>query len=135
MVGLTSYVTKGHLARAVLEATAWQTRDVVDAMNRDAGVPMSFLAVDGGMTANNLLMQTVADVLDVPLVRPMMAESVALGAAYAAGLSAGYWADRSLLRSHWHRAAEWRSKMAGEEREQQAASWRRAVELSIAWGR
>ena len=135
VVGLTSYVTKGHLARAVLEATAWQTRDVVDAMNRDAGVPMSFLAVDGGMTANNLLMQTVADVLDVPLVRPMMAESVALGAAYAAGLSAGYWADRSLLRSHWHRAAEWRSKMAGEEREQQAASWRRAVELSIAWGR
>ena len=135
VVGLTSYVTKGHLARAVLEATAWQTKDVVDAMNADVGVPMSFLAVDGGMTANNLLMQTLADVLDVPVVRPMMAESVALGAAYAAGLSAGYWADRSLLRTHWHPAAEWRSSMAPEKREEQLGSWRKAVELAIEWGR
>jgi len=135
VVGLTSYVTKGHLARAVLEATAWQTKDVVDAMNADVGVPMSFLAVDGGMTANNLLMQTLADVLDVPVVRPMMAESVALGAAYAAGLSAGYWADRSLLRTHWHPAAEWRSSMAAEKREEQLGSWRKAVELAIEWGR
>jgi glycerol kinase len=135
VVGLTSYVTKGHLARAVLEATAWQTKDVVDAMNADAEVPMSFLAVDGGMTANNLLMQTLADVLDVPVVRPMMAESVALGAAYAAGLASGYWPDRSLLRSHWHRAAEWRSSMAAEHREEQLASWHKAVELAIEWGR
>ncbi len=135
VVGLTSYVTKGHLARAMLEATAWQTLDVVEAMNADAGVDMSFLAVDGGMTANNLLMQTVADVLDVPVVRPMMAESVALGAAYAAGLSAGYWPDRSVLRSHWHRAAEWHSQMTAEHREQQVSSWRKAVELSIEWGR
>jgi glycerol kinase len=135
VVGLTSYVTKGHLARAVLEATAWQTKDVVEAMNADADVPLSFLAVDGGMTANNLLMQTVADVLDVPVQRPMMAESVALGAAYAAGLSAGYWADRSLLRAHWHRAAEWHSAMAPDRREEQLAGWRKAVELSIEWGR
>jgi len=96
---------------------------------------MSFLAVDGGMTANNLLMQTLADVLDVPVVRPMMAESVALGAAYAAGLSASYWSDRSLLRSHWHRAAEWQSSMAAKHREEQLGSWHKAVELAIEWGR
>ena len=135
VVGLTSYVTKGHLARAVLEAVAWQTKDVMDSMNADAGTRMSFLAVDGGMTANNLLMQTLADVLDVPVVRPMMAESVALGAAYAAGLAAGYWPDRSMLRSHWHRAAEWRSTMAAERRDEQLADWHKAVELSIEWGR
>lgn len=133
VVGLTSFVTKGHLARAVLEATAWQTWDVVEAMKRDAGLEMEFLAVDGGMTANNLLMQTLADVLDVPVVRPMMAESVALGAAYAAGLSAGYWPDRSLLRSHWHRAAEWHSTMTADRRAHQLANWRKAVELSLAW--
>ncbi len=134
VVGLTSYVTKGHIARAVLEATAWQTKDVVDAMNADAGVPLSFLAVDGGMTGNNLLMQTVADVLDVPVVRPMMAESVALGAGYAAGLAAGYWPDRSVLRAHWHRASQWRAEMPAETRLAQHEAWQRAVELSIAWG-
>ena len=86
LVGLTSYVTKEHLARAVLEATAWQTAEVVEAMTRDSGVPMTSLAVDGGMTGNNLLMQTLSDCLGVPVVRPMMAETVALGAAYGAGL-------------------------------------------------
>lgn len=135
VVGLTSFVTKGHLARAVLEATAWQTKDVMEAMNADADVPMSFLAVDGGMTSNNLLMQTVADVLDVPVVRPMMAESVALGAAYAAGLRVGYWADRALLRSHWKRAAEWHSQMTEADRDAGQAGWRKAVELAIEWGR
>lgn len=135
VVGLTSYVTKGHIARAVLEATAWQAKDVVEAMNADAGLPMSSLAVDGGMTANNLLMQTLADVLDVPVVRPMMAESVALGAAYAAGLAAGYWPDRRLLASHWHRASEWRSRLEAAERQRQYAAWRQAVDLSISWGR
>ena len=89
LVGLTAYVTKAHIARAVLEATAWQTREVVDAMNADAGVPLQSLAVDGGMTGDNLLMQMIADVLDIPVVRPMMAETVALGAAYAAGLGGG----------------------------------------------
>jgi glycerol kinase len=135
LVGLTSYVTKGHLARAVLEATAWQAKDVVEAMNADADVPMSSLAVDGGMTANNLLMQTLADVLDVPVVRPMMAESVALGAAYAAGLAAGYWPDRKVLTGHWHRASEWCSRLDASERERRFAAWRHAVELSILWGR
>ncbi|MFM6850961.1 MAG: glycerol kinase GlpK [Terrabacter sp.] len=134
VLGLTSYIEKGHLARAVLEAVAWQTRDVVDAMTQDAGAAMAFLAVDGGMTANNLLMQTVADVLDVPVIRPMMAESVSLGAAYAAGLAVGYWPDRSVLRSHWHRAAEWRSRVSAAARDEAHAAWRDAVALSIAWG-
>lgn len=134
VVGLTSFVTKGHLARAVLEATAWQTREVVDAMNSDADVPLVRLAVDGGMTADNLLMQTVSDVLDVPVVRPMMAETVALGAAYAAGLAVSYWADRQVLRSNWHRAAEWRPTMDPVVRDQQFAAWRHAVSLAVAWG-
>ena len=135
VVGLTSYVGKGHLARAVLEASAWQARDVVEAMVQDAAMAVSFLAVDGGMTANNLLMQTLADVLDVPVIRPMMAESVALGAAYAAGLAAGYWSDRQVLRSHWHRAAEWRSTWDEQARSTRYAAWRDAVECSIEWGR
>ena len=134
VVGLTSYVTKGHIARAVLEATAWQARDVVDAMVLDAQLPLAWLAVDGGMTADNLLMQTVADVLDVPVIRPMMAESVALGAAYAAGLAVGYWPDRQVLRGHWHRAAEWRSQITAQRRDTELAAWHRAVSLAIAWG-
>ena len=89
MVGLTSYITRGHLARAVLEATGWQTREVVDAMNADSGLPVTRLKVDGGMTANHLLMQFVADVLDVPVERPLGSEAVSLGAAYAAGLRSG----------------------------------------------
>jgi glycerol kinase len=135
VVGLTSYITKGHIARAVLEATAWQTRDVVDAMNADSNVALRSLHVDGGMTADNLLMQMVADVLDVPVVRPMMAETVALGAAYAAGLAVGYWPDRQGLRRHWQRAAEWRPQMDPARHEADLASWHRAVELAIAWGR
>ena len=89
MVGLTSFIDRGHLARAVLEATGWQTREVVDAMNADSGVPVTRLKVDGGMTANHLLMQFVADVLDVPVERPLGSEAVSLGAAYAAGLAVG----------------------------------------------
>jgi glycerol kinase len=134
MVGLTSYVTKAHIARAVLEATAWQTHDVVDAMNADAGVPALSLAVDGGMTADNLLMQLVADVLDIPVVRPMMAETVALGAAYAAGLAVGYWSDRQVLRRHWQRAGEWRPQIDPDRRSRELASWRHAVSLARAWG-
>ncbi len=135
LVGLTSYVTRGHIARAVLEATAWQTRDVMDAMNADVGVPASRLAVDGGMTANNLLMQMVADVLDIPVVRPMMAETVSLGAAYAAGLSVGYWPDRAALRRHWQRAAEWKPSMDPIRRDRELNDWRHAVSLAIAWGK
>ncbi len=134
LVGLTSYVTKAHIARAVLEATAWQTMDVVEAMNADAGVPAQSLAVDGGMTGDNLLMQMVADALDIPVVRPMMAETVALGAAYAAGLAEGYWPDRRVLRSHWQRAGEWRPKMDPPRRQAELAQWRHAVSMARAWG-
>ena len=134
LVGLTSYVTKSHIARAVLEATAWQTRDVVDAMNADAGVPAVSLAVDGGMTADNLLMQMISDALDIPVVRPMMAETVALGAAYAAGLAVGHWPDRQLLRRHWQRAAEWRPAIDPARRDNELAAWRHAVSLARAWG-
>jgi glycerol kinase len=135
VVGLTSYATKGHLARAVLEATAWQTREVVDAMNSDAEVPLTSLAVDGGMTANNLLMQYVSDVLDVPVVRPMMAETVALGAAYAAGLAVGFWPDKRVLRSNWHQAAEWRPELDRRTVEREYGRWCDAVQLALLWGR
>ena len=107
IAGLTGYITKGHLARAVLEATAWQTREVVEAMIADSGVGLATLRVDGGMTANNLLMQFLADVLDVSVVRPIVAETVSLGAAYAAGLATGFWSGRDELRANWHMAAQW----------------------------
>jgi glycerol kinase len=135
IVGLTSYITKGHLARAVLEATAWQTREVVDAMEADLGVPSSVLKVDGGMTADHLLMQCIADVLDVPVMRPMVAETVSLGAAYAAGLAAGYWPDLAGLRGHWHLAARWIPQMDPDDREAEYANWKRAVELTFGWAR
>ncbi|MEV4300351.1 glycerol kinase GlpK [Microbispora rosea] len=133
IVGLTSYITKGHLARAVLEATGWQTREVVDAMNADAGIALTTLKVDGGMTSDNLLMQFIADVLDVPVVRPMVAETVSLGAAYAAGLAVGYWPDLEGLRRNWHRAAQWTPAMDPERREDEYDNWRRAVERALDW--
>jgi glycerol kinase len=133
IVGLTSYITKGHLARAVLEATAWQTREVVDAMNADSGLALSSLTVDGGMTSDNLLMQNIADMLGVPVVRAMMAETVSLGAAYAAGLAVGYWADLGTLRRNWHRAAQWVPKMDEQRRATEYDNWRRAVELTFGW--
>jgi glycerol kinase len=135
IVGLTSYITKGHLARAVLEATGWQTREVVDAMNADSGLALRRLKVDGGMTSDNLLMQFVADVLDVPVVRPMVAETVSLGAAYAAGLAVGYWADLAALRNNWHRAAEWLPNMPAERRYEEYTDWTRAVERTFNWVR
>ena len=133
IVGLTSYITSGHLARAVLEATGWQTREVVDAMNADSSVALKELKVDGGMTADNLLMQFVADVLDVPVVRPMVAETVSLGAAYAAGLAAGYWPDLEVLRRNWHPAARWLPDMDPARRESEYDNWQRAVERSLGW--
>jgi glycerol kinase len=133
IVGLTSYITKGHLARAVLEATGWQTREVVDAMNADSALALNQLKVDGGMTSDHLLMQILADVLDVPVVRPLVAETVSLGAAYAAGLAAGYWPDLEVLRRNWHRAAQWLPDMDPERREGEYESWKRAVERSIGW--
>jgi glycerol kinase len=133
IAGLTGYITKAHLARAVLEATAWQTREVVEAMNSDAGVGMSTLKVDGGMTANNLLMQFLADVLDVPVVRPIVAETVSLGAAYAAGLAVGFWPDVDSLRANWHKAAEWLPAMDPAVREKGYRKWRKAVERTVDW--
>jgi glycerol kinase len=135
IVGLTSYITKGHLARAVLEATGWQTREVVDAMNADSGMGTTALKVDGGMTADHLLMQFIADVLDAPVMRPMVAETVSLGAAYAAGLAVGYWPDLEGLRRNWHVAARWLPHMDAGHRESEYANWKRAVELSFTWGR
>jgi glycerol kinase len=133
IIGLTSYVTKGHLARAVLEATGWQTREVVDAMNADSGLALKALKVDGGMTADNLLMQFIADVLNVPVIRPMAAETVSLGAAYAAGLAVGYWPDLEGLRRNWHRAAQWIPAMDPDRRAEEYDNWRRAVERTFDW--
>ncbi|MBA0127100.1 glycerol kinase GlpK [Haloechinothrix sp. YIM 98757] len=135
IVGLTSYITKGHLARAVLEATGWQTREVVDAMNADSDLTLNTLKVDGGMTADHLLMQFIADVLGVPVTRPMVAETVSLGAAYAAGLAVGYWPDLEALRRNWHRAAQWTPRMSTNRRSTEYANWQRAVELTFGWMR
>jgi glycerol kinase len=135
IVGLTSYITKGHLARAVLEATAWQTREVVDAMNADLGERATVLKVDGGMTADHLLMQIIADVLDVSVMRPMVAETVSLGAAYAAGLAVGYWPDLAGLRRNWHLAARWTPQMDARHRDEEYANWKRAVELTFGWAK
>lgn len=133
IAGLTGYITKAHLARAVLEATAWQTLEVVEAINSDAGLPANMLRVDGGMTANNLLMQFLADVLDVPVVRPLVAETVSLGAAYAAGLAVGFWPDRSALRANWHKAAEWLPQMDADRRSRGYRKWRKAVVMTMDW--
>jgi len=133
IAGLTGYINKGHLARAVLEATAWQTREVVDAMISDAGVSPSALRVDGGMTANNLLMQFLADVLDMAVVRPNVAETVSLGAAYAAGLAVGFWPDTDALRANWHAAAQWLPDMDPDRRQRGYRKWRKAVSRTIDW--
>jgi glycerol kinase len=133
IAGLTGYINKGHLARAVLEATAWQTREVMDAMNADYGRSLSELRVDGGMTANNLLMQFLADVLDVPVVRPIVAETVSLGSAYAAGLAVGFWPDLASLEANWHKAAEWLPAMDGEMRAKGYRKWKKAVACAVDW--
>jgi glycerol kinase len=133
IAGLTGYINKGHLARAVLEATAWQTREVVEAMRRDYGHGLAELRVDGGMTANNLLMQFLADVLDVPVVRPNVAETVSLGAAYAAGLAVGFWPDLDSLTDNWHKAAEWLPVMDPLRRDRGYREWKKAVARTVDW--
>lgn len=135
VVGLTSYVTRAHLARAVLEATGWQTTEVVEAMAADTGITFTGLRVDGGMTSNHLLMQFVSDVLGVPVERPLVSESVSLGAAYAAGLAVGYWPDLEVLRANWHRAARWEPAMSPAVRDRERAAWGRAVERTLGWAR
>ena len=133
IVGLTRYVNSGHLARAVLEATAWQTKEVVDAMNADSGVALTALKVDGGMTANDLLMQFQADVLDVPVIRPVVAETTALGAAYAAGLAVGFWGEIEDLRANWAIAKQWEPHMDSATRDREYALWKKAVTRTFDW--
>ncbi|GAB2494167.1 glycerol kinase GlpK [Nocardiopsis aegyptia] len=133
IAGLTGYVNKGHIARAVLEASAWQTREVVDAMNADSQIDLTSLKVDGGMTADNLLMQILSDVLDAEVVRPMVAETTCLGAAYAAGLAVGYWPDVETLRANWHKAAEWTPKMDADVRDREYHNWKKAVRRTLDW--
>jgi glycerol kinase len=133
LVGLTAFVNRGHLARAALEATAWQTREVVDAMDNDSGVPLTTLKVDGGMTANELLMQFLADVLAVPVVRPTVSETTCLGAAYAAGLAVGFWRDTDELRANWARDAQWTPAMDPAEVAREFGQWRKAVERTLNW--
>src|SRR5205823_1387117 len=133
IAGLTGYISKGHLARAVLEATAWQTREVVEGICRDYGEAITELRVDGGMTANNLLMQSLADVLDVPVARPIVAETVSLGAAYAAGLAVGFWPEFESLKRNWHKAAEWLPRMDPVIRERGYRKWKKAVARTVDW--
>ena len=133
IAGLTRYVTKGHIARAVLEATAWQTREVLDAMNADSGVALTALKVDGGMVYNELLMQFQADVLGVPVIRPKVAETTALGAAYAAGLAVGFWKEVEELRKNWQVDRTWEPKMDAVEREKEYKLWKKAVTRTFDW--
>jgi glycerol kinase len=133
LVGLTRFVNKGHIARAVLEATAFQTREVLDAVNADSGVPLEELKVDGGMIANNLLMQFQADILGVPVVRPVVAETTALGAAYAAGLAVGFWKNLDDLRANWQEDSRWEPKMDATTRDRLVRNWKKAVTKTFDW--
>jgi glycerol kinase len=133
LVGLTRFVTKAHIARAALEATAFQTREVLDAVNADFEVPLAELKVDGGMTKNALLMQFQADVLGIPVVLPRVAETTALGAAYAAGLAVGFWKDLDELRGKWQEASRFEPQMAPAEQEERLRTWKKAVTRTFDW--
>ncbi len=133
IVGLTRFVNKGHIARAVLEATAFQTRDIVEAMNKDSGVNLSKLKVDGGMVANEMLMQFQSDILDVPVIRPKVSETTALGAAYAAGLAVGFWSGLEELRQNWSVDSTWYPAMASNVRKECYLKWKKAVDRTFNW--
>ncbi|MFK5634804.1 glycerol kinase GlpK [Ornithinimicrobium sp. LYQ103] len=133
IVGLTRYVTKEHLARAALEATAYQTREVLEAMEADSGVRISELRVDGGMVANETLMQFQADILGVDVVRPRVAETTALGAAYAAGIAVGFWAGEEDVVDNWEEGGRWRPQLGEAERERLFRQWRKAVTRTFDW--
>jgi glycerol kinase len=133
IAGLTRYVNKGHIARAVLEATAWQSREVVDAMNADSGVELKSLKVDGGMVANEVLMQFQADVLGVPVIRPKVAETTALGSAYAAGLAVGFWDKTEDLRENWLEDKRWEPTMDQGKRDELYRYWKKAVTRTFDW--
>jgi len=133
IVGLTRYVNKHHIARAVLEATAYQTKDIVEAMNKDSGVELKQLKVDGGMVGNDLLMQFQSDILNVPVIRPKVSETTALGAAYAAGLAVGFWPELETLRQNWAVDKTWQPAMSHEDREKRYGEWKKAVEKTLNW--
>ena len=133
IAGLTRYANKSHIARAALEATAYQTREVLDAMERDSGIPIQELRVDGGMVANELLMQFQADILNTPVVRPKISETTALGAAYAAGLAVGYWSSAEEIKTNWAVDKTWTPAMSDSTRQELYASWQKAVTRSFDW--
>jgi glycerol kinase len=133
LVGLTRYVTKAHIARAALEATAFQTREVLDAMNADSGVDLTELKVDGGMVANEMLMQFQADILGVPVIRPKVAETTALGAAYAAGIAVGFWSGEQDVIDNWAEDKRWEPSMDPTERDRQYRLWKKAVTRTFDW--
>jgi glycerol kinase len=133
IVGMTRYVNKGHIARAALEATAYQTREVLEAMNKDSGVPLTALKVDGGMVFNDTLMQFQSDILGVPVIRPKVAETTALGAAYAAGLAVGFWAKVEDLRANWGVDKTWEPKMDNAKRATLFDGWLEAVKRTFGW--
>jgi glycerol kinase len=133
ILGLTRFANRGHIARAALEAVAFQTREVLDAVNADADVDLAELKVDGGMVANDELMQFQADILDVPVIRPVVAETTALGAAYAAGLAVGFWKDLDELRSNWREGKRWEPRMPAAERERLMRNWTKAVSKTLDW--
>jgi glycerol kinase len=133
IVGMTRYINKGHLARAALEATAYQSREVLEAMEKDSGVALKSLKVDGGMVHNDLLMQFQADILGVPVVRPQVAETTSLGAAYAAGLAVGFWTNLEDLKANWQIDKSWEPLMEEDTRERLHRGWLKAVERTFGW--
>jgi glycerol kinase len=133
IAGLTRFVQAGHIARAALEATAFQSKEVVDAMNEDSGVPLESLKVDGGMVVNETLMQFQADVLGVPVIRPRVAETTSLGAAYAAGLATGFWAEVEDLRENWVEDKRWEPQMDASQRDELYKYWKKAVTRTFDW--
>lgn len=133
IVGLTRFNDKGHLARATLEAICYQTRDVLDAMVKDSGVRLAVLKVDGGATVNDTLMQLQADILGVPVVRPVVAETTALGAAYAAGLAVGFWRDVEEVRLNWQADRQWEPRWSADQRDAGYSGWQKAIERTLNW--
>ncbi len=133
IVGLSRYNTNAHLARATLESICYQSRDVAEAMERDSGVHLDVLKVDGGITANRLCMQLQADILGVPVSKPVVAETTALGAAYAAGLAVGFWDDQESLRQNWQEAERWEPRWGEEQRRGGYEGWKKAVERTLDW--
>ena len=133
IVGLTRAATKAHLARAALEAICYQTRDVMDAMVADSGVPMTEMRVDGGITANSLCMQMQADIMGIDITRPLVTETTALGAAYAAGLAVGFWKDIEELKKQWQQSRRWNPTSTSADREKGYAEWKKAIERTLDW--